>query len=213
MNAVTTMTANPSNSALMLSQGLLAGHFTRAEQLQILNPEGNVIATLANPAAAEGCHGKQALLDALAHHQVGQVVVRNIGERMLCRLLAANIRVLQCRSARLPLPALLAPANLQPLTEASQGARLAVIRANLRSVPSSLLEQARVIAIVMVVATVAPITVAPVVAIRQRAHDKAILVATAVRVMTSRAVAAIITDAIAVHVITFKEKRSCPSGC
>ena len=121
MNAVTTMTTNPSNSALMLSQGLLAGHFTRAEQLQILNPEGNVIATLANPAAAEGCHGKQALLDALAHYQVGQVVVRNIGERMLSRLLAANIRVLQCRSARLPLPALLAPANLQPLTEASQG--------------------------------------------------------------------------------------------
>lgn len=121
MNAVTTMTTTLCNSALMLSQGLLAGHFTRAEQLQILNPEGNVIATLANPAAAEGCHGKQALLDALAHHQVGQVVVRNIGERMLGRLLAANIRVLQCRSARLPLPALLAPANLQPLTDASQG--------------------------------------------------------------------------------------------
>ena len=121
MNAVTTMTTTLCNSALMLSQGLLAGHFTRAEQLQILNPEGNVIATLANPAAAEGCHGKQALLDALAHHQVGQVVVRNIGERMLGRLLAANIRVLQCRSTRLPLPALLAPANLQPLTEASQG--------------------------------------------------------------------------------------------
>ena len=61
------------------------------------------------------------MLDALTHHQVGQVVVRNIGERMLGRLLAVNIRVLQCRSARLPLPALLAPANLQPLTEASQG--------------------------------------------------------------------------------------------
>ncbi|MGL6004899.1 NifB/NifX family molybdenum-iron cluster-binding protein [Aeromonas sobria] len=121
MNTVTTMTTNPGNSALMLSQGLLAGHFTRAEQLQILSPEGSIITTLANPAAAEGCHGKQALLDALAHHQVGQVVVRNIGERMLGRLLAANIRVLQCRSARLPLPALLAPANLQLLTDASQG--------------------------------------------------------------------------------------------
>lgn len=121
MNAGTTMTTTPCNSALMLSQGMLAGHFTRAEQLQILSPEGNVIITLANPAAAEGCHGKQGLLDALAHHQVGQVVVRNIGERMLGRLLAANIRVLQCRSARLPLPALLAPANLQLLTDSSQG--------------------------------------------------------------------------------------------
>ncbi|HHQ4564435.1 TPA: NifB/NifX family molybdenum-iron cluster-binding protein [Aeromonas veronii] len=136
MNAVTTMTTNPSNSALMLSQGLLAGHFTRAEQLQILNPEGNVIATLTNPAAAEGCHGKQALLDALTHYQVGQVVVRNIGERMLSRLLAANIRVLQCRSARLPLPALLAPTNLQPLTEASQGrpSRRHQIKATIRAI-------------------------------------------------------------------------------
>ncbi len=42
MNAVTTMTTNPSNSALMLSQGLLAGHFTRAEQLQFLTPKGTL---------------------------------------------------------------------------------------------------------------------------------------------------------------------------
>lgn len=121
MNQVTPMTTNANNSAIMLDKGLLAGHFTRAEQLQILSPDGCIIATLPNPAAAEGCRGKQALLDALSHHQVGQVMVRNVGERMLARLLAADIRVMQCRSARLPLPALLAPANLQPLTEASQG--------------------------------------------------------------------------------------------
>ena len=121
MNQTTVVTANLGNRALMLSQGQLAGHFSRAEVLQILSPGGEILATQPNPAAAEGCHGKQALLDALAHYQVGQVVVRNIGERMLSRLLAANIRVLQCRSARLPLPTLLAPANLQPLTEASQG--------------------------------------------------------------------------------------------
>jgi hypothetical protein len=64
----------------------------------------------------------------------------------------------------------------------------------------------------MVAATVDPIIVAPVVAISQIAHGKAILVATAVRAPANRAVAAIITDAIAVHVITTKEKRSCPSG-
>ena len=211
MNAVTTMTANPSNSALMLSQGLLAGHFTRAEQLQILNLEGNVIATLANPAAAEGCHGKQALLDALAHHQVGQVVVRNIGERMLGRLLAANIRVLQCRSA-CRCPRCWPPPICNLLPRPVRAVHLAVIRARRLSVPSSPSAQATAMRIVTVIATVAPITVAPVVAIRQRAHDKAILVATAVKAPTSRAVAAIITDAIAVHVITIKEKRSCPSG-
>lgn len=40
-----------SNSAVMLSQGRLAAHFTRAEQLQIMSPEGVVLATLPNPAA------------------------------------------------------------------------------------------------------------------------------------------------------------------
>ena len=79
--------------------------------------------------------------------------------------------------------------------------------------PSSLLALATAMPIVMVVATATQVTVAPVVAIRQRAHDKAILVVTAMRAQANRAVAAIITDAIAVHVITIKEKRSCPSGC
>ena len=79
--------------------------------------------------------------------------------------------------------------------------------------PSSLLALATAMPIVMVVATAAQVTVAPVVAIRQIAHGKAILVVTAVRAQANRAVAAIITDAIAVHVITIKERRSCPSGC
>ncbi|WP_421194983.1 NifB/NifX family molybdenum-iron cluster-binding protein [Aeromonas enteropelogenes] len=111
----------PGNSAIMLSQGLLAGHFSRAEQLQILGPDGAVLTTLANPAATAGCGGKQALLATLAEHGVDQVMVRNIGQQMLGRLLATGIRVMQCRSGRLPLPALLAPTNLIPLTEASQG--------------------------------------------------------------------------------------------
>ncbi|MEM0550145.1 MULTISPECIES: NifB/NifX family molybdenum-iron cluster-binding protein [Aeromonas] len=121
MNQTTVVTANPGNRALMLSQGQLAGHFSRAEVLQILSPTGEILATQPNPATTTGCAGKKELLEALTRHGVEQVIVHNIGERMLARLLAANIRVMQCRSARLPLPELLAPANLQPLTEASQG--------------------------------------------------------------------------------------------
>lgn len=109
------------NSAVMLSQGRLAAHFTRAEQLQIMSPEGAVLTTLPNPAADEGCSGKQALLTALKAHQIGRVLVRNIGERMLGRLLASGMQVMQCRSARLPWPQLLTSSNLLPLTEASQG--------------------------------------------------------------------------------------------
>ncbi|WP_378080507.1 hypothetical protein ACFU5E_15275 [Aeromonas bestiarum] len=101
-----------SNSALMLSQGRLAAHFTRAEQLQIMSPEGAVLATLPNPAAGEGCSGKQALLAALKAHRVS---------RVLGRLLASGLQVMQYRSARLPWPQLLASSNLLPLTQISQG--------------------------------------------------------------------------------------------
>lgn len=135
---MTAVTNIPCNSALMLSQGLLASHFTRAEQLQILSPEGNVIATLANPAAAEGCHGKQGLLDALAHHQVGQVVVRRSASgcwgacwRPISGYCSAALP--GCRCPRCwPLPI----CNLSP--RPVRAARLAVIRASRRSVPSSL---------------------------------------------------------------------------
>lgn len=110
-----------SNSAVMLSQGRLAAHFTRAEQLQIMSPEGAVLATLPNPAAGEGCSGKQALLAVLKAHRVSRVLVRNLGERMLGRLLASGLQVMQCRSARLPWPQLLVSSNLLPLTQISQG--------------------------------------------------------------------------------------------
>lgn len=121
MNHAASVLPTPCNSAIMLSQGQLAGHFSRAEQLQILTPEGEIVTTLANPATAPGCAGKKALLAAFTHHQVGRVIVRNIGERMLARLLTANIRVMQCLSARLPLPALLDPVNTLPMTGADQG--------------------------------------------------------------------------------------------
>jgi len=121
MNHPASVMSTLCNSAIMLSQGQLAGHFSRAGQLQILTPEGEIVATLPNPAAAPGCAGKKALLEALTHHQVGRVIVRNIGERMLDRLLTANIRVMRCHSARLPLPALLDPANMLPMTGADQG--------------------------------------------------------------------------------------------
>lgn len=119
-----------SNSALMLSQGRLAAHFTRAEQLQIMSPEGAVLATLPNPAAGEGCSGKQALLAALKAHRVSRVLVRNLGERMLGRLLASGLQVMQYRSARLPWPQLLASSNLLPLTQISQGRPSRALRAS-----------------------------------------------------------------------------------
>ncbi|WP_421144792.1 NifB/NifX family molybdenum-iron cluster-binding protein [Aeromonas dhakensis] len=114
---VNTAAAVPGNHAILLSRGRPSAHVSRAEQLQIVSPAGEVLATMSNPANGEGCRGKQALLATLQAHAVTQVLVRNIGEHMLGRLLDAGISVWQYRSAHLDLSA----AHLQPLTDASQG--------------------------------------------------------------------------------------------
>lgn len=117
MNQNVNTTAVPGNHAILLSRGRPSAHVSRAEQLQIVSPTGEVLATMSNPANGEGCRGKQALLATLQAHAVTQVLVRNIGEHMLGRLLDAGISVWQYRSAHLDLSA----AHLQPLTDASQG--------------------------------------------------------------------------------------------
>lgn len=113
---VNTAAAVPGNHAILLSRGRPSAHVSRAEQLQIVSPAGEVLATMSNPANGEGCRGKQALLATLQAHAVTQVLVRNIGEHMLGRLLDAGISVWQYRSEHLDLSA----AHLQPLTDASQ---------------------------------------------------------------------------------------------
>ncbi|WP_425969291.1 NifB/NifX family molybdenum-iron cluster-binding protein [Aeromonas dhakensis] len=117
MNQNVNTAAVPGNHAILLSRGQPSAHVSRAEQLQIVSPAGEVLATMSNPANGEGCRGKQALLATLQAHAVTQVLVRNIGEHMLGRLLDAGISVWQYRSAHLDLSA----AHLQPLTDASQG--------------------------------------------------------------------------------------------
>ncbi|BEJ50282.1 hypothetical protein Ri1_28810 [Aeromonas dhakensis] len=117
MNQNVNTAAVPGNHAILLSRGRPSVHVSRAEQLQIVSPADEVLATMSNPANGEGCRGKQALLAALQAHAVTQVLVRNIGEHMLGRLLDAGISVWQYRSAHLDLSA----AHLQPLTDASQG--------------------------------------------------------------------------------------------
>ncbi|WP_324044259.1 NifB/NifX family molybdenum-iron cluster-binding protein [Aeromonas dhakensis] len=117
MNQNVNTTAVPGNHAILLSRGRPSAHVSRAEQLQIVSPAGEVLATMSNPANGEGCRGKQALLATLQAHVVTQVLVRNIGEHMLGRLLDAGISVWQYRSAHLDLSA----AHFQPLTDASQG--------------------------------------------------------------------------------------------
>lgn len=53
-----------------------------------------------NPALAANCAGKQKMIGLLAEKQVERIVVRNIGERMLCKLLVWLFAVYQTNCGR-----------------------------------------------------------------------------------------------------------------
>ena len=70
----------------------IAGHFTKAEEF--LFTDQNTSERRANPALkGEGCRGKKSLLALLKSQHTDIVLIRNIGEKMLTKLLNANIRV------------------------------------------------------------------------------------------------------------------------
>ena len=110
-------------TAIPLLEGAVSSHFTKADNLLFLDASGNEIARHANPARQANCAGKQSLLTLLQQQGVTRVIVRNIGEQMLGKLLSRQMAVFQSRCGRLQ-PKELACAqaeNLIALTQASHG--------------------------------------------------------------------------------------------
>lgn len=82
-----------------LSRGRLAGHFTKAKELAFYDNKHNHRFTLDNPAAAGGnCAAKKAMLQLIKDKGGRIVLVDQIGERMLGKLLDGGISV--CRPGK-----------------------------------------------------------------------------------------------------------------
>ncbi|MGI2853633.1 NifB/NifX family molybdenum-iron cluster-binding protein [Shewanella algae] len=82
-----------------MSRGRLAGHFTKAKELAFYDNEHNHCFTLDNPAAAGGnCAAKKAMLQLIKDKGGRIVLVDQIGERMLGKLLDGGISV--CRPGK-----------------------------------------------------------------------------------------------------------------
>ncbi|MFV0449091.1 MAG: NifB/NifX family molybdenum-iron cluster-binding protein [Vibrio sp.] len=108
-------------TAIPIEQDRIANHFTKASQFVFYDQQGNCIATVTNPALDANCTGKEALITLLEQQNTRQIIVRNIGERMLAKLLACKFVVLQAKGAPM-FPAIVQNLDqCQPLTEASQG--------------------------------------------------------------------------------------------
>ncbi len=110
-------------TAIPMNENRVASHFTKADTLLFINEQGVEISRHANPALNANCAGKQSLLELLSAEGAERVVVRNIGEQMLGKLLARQLAVLQTECGRRQASELAAPSaeGLRLLTEASQG--------------------------------------------------------------------------------------------
>ena len=81
--------------AIPHSRDCVANHFMKAKQFVFLNEESQFINNINNPAAELGgsCREKKATISILKDMQTDAIIVRNIGERALEKLLKSGIRV------------------------------------------------------------------------------------------------------------------------
>lgn len=111
--------------AFPVSQGRLASHFSKAEWIDFYGEDRALLAHCGNPALAnDSCGGKNELLALLMEHSIKQIVVRNIGQRMLGKIIESGACVLQAGSSDIALILALLNDNsseIQQLTESGQG--------------------------------------------------------------------------------------------
>lgn len=100
----------------------VANHFGKAAVFMIVDPQGNPIARVDNPGGRQmGCRHKKQLQQILLAHGVTTLMLGNIGQRSLGRLLQAGLAVYRV-PARTPVSAVLAEETpKEPLTTAAQG--------------------------------------------------------------------------------------------
>lgn len=103
-------------TAIPVNDDRVANHFTKANYLAFVDERGVELSRIENPARGADCSGKRKLVDLLVQQRVSRVVVRNIGEQMLGKLLGHQIAVYQTDCGRRLFTEMCAP-NTSVLTE------------------------------------------------------------------------------------------------
>lgn len=114
-------------TAVPITNDRIASHFTKADSFVFINDQGRVVCHHINPAREPGCAGKKNLLTLLSRQNAQRIVTRNIGERMLGKLLDLDINVFKIDTSRLEALTLASEAapSLTPLTDPAQGRKSA----------------------------------------------------------------------------------------
>lgn len=82
-------------TAVPVSAGQISPHFSRADTIVLLTETGQVIEHFPNPVTSGQCMSKDALSVMLQSKHVSRVLVRNIGQCMLEKLLLQSFDVYQ----------------------------------------------------------------------------------------------------------------------
>ncbi|MGX9416037.1 NifB/NifX family molybdenum-iron cluster-binding protein [Vibrio sp. WJH972] len=108
--------------AMPLQDKSLSNHFTKASAFALFNQNGDFIKQFENPGLQKDCEGKSKLVELLNLYQVSQVVVKNVGERMLGKLLDSKIVVKQVNQRGLDVVSIFEHMEALPtLASADQG--------------------------------------------------------------------------------------------
>jgi predicted Fe-Mo cluster-binding NifX family protein len=109
-------------TAIPVNDNRISNHFTKAQSLLFIDEQGVEISRHRNPALNGGCADKRKMLDLISGQGAERVLVRNIGEQMLGKLLGKNLEVFQVDRCRQSLQELVQDgASTRALTHASQG--------------------------------------------------------------------------------------------
>lgn len=109
------------NTAVPMQDDRIASHFTKADHFVFLDDKGAIKSTKSNPAIDADCSGKSALHKLLIDEKAQRVIVRNIGQRSLAKLLAKGLQVFQTKSGLFDSQMLTDNRHLTPLVHAEQG--------------------------------------------------------------------------------------------
>ena len=110
-------------TAIPMNEDRIANHFSKAEAFLFIDEQGEEVSRHANPVHGGHCGGKKGLVELLVREHAERIIVRNIGQQMLGKLLAHRLNVFQSDSGRRSTVELVNPdaAGLVAVTEAAQG--------------------------------------------------------------------------------------------
>ncbi|MGP1834129.1 NifB/NifX family molybdenum-iron cluster-binding protein [Shewanella frigidimarina] len=110
-------------TAIPMKAEHIASHFSKADRVAFINEQGQLMGSFANPALTEGCEGKQQLVSMILANGADRVIVRNIGQQLLSKLLSQQLSVFHAKNGRTAIEYFASGhlADCEPFTEASQG--------------------------------------------------------------------------------------------